>query len=126
MQEAMNIDVGDLVRGVQERLSILTHPDRLVSELIDLFRDTHRILLKFETIIDRLDNTAQHWDKKLDDIEISPERLDRIEQALFNIERATLRVEASLGALPKALRARIVKGQRPGAGDTLPPRDPLY
>jgi DNA repair ATPase RecN len=122
----MNIDVGELVKSVQERLSVLTHPDRIVGELIDLFRDTHRILLKLESTIDRLDDTTQRWDKKLDDIEVSPERLDRLEQALFNIERATLRVEASLGALPKALRSRIVQRQRPGAGDTAPSRNPPY
>jgi DNA repair ATPase RecN len=122
----MNLDVGELIRGVQERLSVLTHPDRVVSELIDIFRDTHRIMLRLATIMDRLDDTAQRWDKKLDDIDISQERLDRVEQALFNIERATLRVEASLGALPKALRTRIVQRQRPGAGDTAPPRNPPY
>jgi len=123
----MNIDIGEMVKGVQERLSVITHPDRIVNELLDLFRDTHRIMLKVVGVMDRIDETAQRWDKKLDDIEISQDRIDRIEQALFNIERATLRVEASLGALPKALRSRIVQRQRPGAGDTAPPpRNPPY
>jgi hypothetical protein len=121
----MRVDVGDIVRGVQQRLSVLGAPERLVSELLDMLRDTHRILLRFEETMDRLDKLAQGWDEKISSVDISPERLARLEQALFNIERGMTGVEASVGALPRALRTRIDKGRRPTAGESPPtPRRP--
>src|SRR5438874_11289332 len=83
----MRIDIGDIVRGVQQRLSVLGAPERLVSELLDMLRDTHRILLRFEETMDRLDKLAQSWDEKISSVDMSPERFARLEQALFNIER---------------------------------------
>jgi hypothetical protein len=121
----MRVDIGDIVRGVQQRLSVLGAPERLVSELLDMLRDTHRILLRFEETMDRLDKLAQGWDEKISSVDISPERLARLEQALFNIERGMTGVEASVGALPRALRTRIDKGRRPTAGESPPtPRRP--
>jgi hypothetical protein len=121
----MRVDIGDIVRGVQQRLSVLGAPERLVSELLDMLRDTHRILLRFEETMDRLDKLAQGWDEKISSVDISPERFARLEQALFNIERGMTGVEASVGALPRALRTRIDKGRRPTAGESPPtPRRP--
>jgi hypothetical protein len=114
----MRVDIGDIVRGVQQRLSVLGAPERLVSELLDMLRDTHRILLRFEETMDRLDKLAQGWDEKISSVDISPERFARLEQALFNIERGMTGVEASVGALPRALRSRIDKGRRPTAGES--------
>ena len=116
----MRLDIGDIVKGVQQRLSVLGAPERLVNELLDMLRDTHRILLRFEDTMDRLDKIAQAWDDKLSSVDISPERLARLEQALFNIERGMTGVEASVGALPRALRTRIDRGRRPTAGDAPP------
>jgi len=116
----MRLDIGDIVKGVQQRLSVLGAPERLVNELLDMLRDTHRILLRFEDTMDRLDKVAQAWDDKLSSVDISPERFARLEQALFNIERGMTGVEASVGALPRALRTRIDRGRRPTAGDTPP------
>ncbi|MGH2795382.1 MAG: hypothetical protein ACRDKG_13885, partial [Actinomycetota bacterium] len=84
----------------------------------------HRVLLKIETMVDRLDGTVQEWEGKLSKIEISPERLVRLEKAVFNIERATMGVEATMGALPRVLRTRIDRRRQPAAGDTLPEWDP--
>jgi hypothetical protein len=121
----MRVDIGDIVRGVQQRLSVLGAPERLVSELLDMLRDTHRILLRFEETMDRLDKLAQGWDEKISSVDISPERFARLEQALFNIERGMTGVEASVGALPRALRTRIDRGRRPTAGEAPPtPRRP--
>jgi hypothetical protein len=121
----MRVDIGDIVRGVQQRFSVLGAPERLVSELLDMLRDTHRILLRFEETMDRLDKLAQGWDEKISSVDISPERLARLEQALFNIERGMTGVEASVGALPRALRTRIDRGRRPTAGEAPPtPRRP--
>jgi DNA repair ATPase RecN len=114
----MRIDIGDIVKGVQQRLSVLGAPERLVSELLDMLRDTHRILLRFEETMDRLDKLAQGWDEKLSSVDFSPERMERLEQALFNIERGMTGVEASVGALPRAIRTRIDRGRRPTAGES--------
>jgi DNA repair ATPase RecN len=116
----MRLDVGDIVKNVQERLSVLTAPERLVSELLDLLRDSHRLMRKFEERLDHLDKLTQGWDEKLSSVDVSPERFSRLEQALFNIERGMMGVEASVGALPRALRTRIDRGRRPAAGDTPP------
>jgi hypothetical protein len=122
----MRVDVGDIVRGVQQRLSVFGAPERLVSELLDMLRDTHRILLRFEETMDRLDKLAQGWDEKISSVDVSPERMARLEQALFNIERGMTGVEASVGALPRALRTRIDRGRRPTAGESPPtPRRPF-
>lgn len=121
----MKIDVGEMVKGVQRRIPLLAVPERIVGELLDMMRDTHRILLKVDEMMTRLDKLATSWDDRLSGMDINPERFDRIEKALFNIERATLGVEASLSALPKALRVRINRERRPGAGDQPPaPRAP--
>ena len=109
----MRIDIGDIVKGIQERLSVLGAPERLVNELLDVLRDTHRILLRFEESMNRLDKIAQSWDEKLSSVDLSPERFARLEQALFNIERGMTGVEASVGALPRALRTR--RGRRAAA-----------
>jgi hypothetical protein len=116
----MRLDIGDIVKGVQQRLSVLGAPERLVNELLDMLRDTHRILLRFEDTMDRLDKIAQSWDDKLSSVDLSPERIARLEQALFNIERGMTGVEASVGALPRALRTRIDRGRRPTAGEAPP------
>jgi len=122
----MRIDIGDIVKGVQQRLSVLGAPERLVSELLDMLRDTHRILIRFEETMDRLDKLVQGWDEKISSVDISPERMARLEQALFNIERGMTGVEASVGALPRALRTRIDRGRRPTAGESPPtPRRPF-
>ena len=116
----MRIDIGDIVKGIQERLSVLGAPERLVNELLDVLRDTHRILLRSEESMNRLDKIAQSWDEKLSSVDLSPERFARLEQALFNIERGMTGVEASVGALPRALRTRIDRSRRPTAGESPP------
>ncbi len=40
---------------------------------------------------------------------MSPERLARMEEAVFNIERATSGVEVALAALPRAVRNRMAR-----------------
>ena len=108
--------------------AVLLHNDafNLAAEVVDsndFYRDAHRIMLKLEETMDRIDKMATTWDDRVATFELSPERLDRIEQALFNIERGMMGVEASMSALPRALRTRIDRGRKPTAGRT-PPREP--
>jgi hypothetical protein len=121
----MKLDVGDMVKGIQQRIPFLSAPERIISELVDMLRDAHRIMLKLEETMDRLDKLATSYDDRIEAFELSPERLERIEQALFNIERGMMGVEASMSALPRALRTRIDRGRKPTAGQPRPaPRDP--
>jgi t-SNARE complex subunit (syntaxin) len=95
-----------LLRDVQARVSFLLSADRQAAEIVEILRDTHRILAKLEAVVDRLDAQAP------DDLEVYSKRFDRLEEAVLNIERATLGVEAALGAMPKALRTRMARERR--------------
>jgi len=120
----MKIDLGEIVGGVQQGLGVLARPDKIVAELLEIIRDSHRIMLKLEPALDRVDKIARQLEEKLLDADVSSDRLARLERAIFNIEHATLGVEASLGALPKALRIRIDRGRKQGAGDAPPSSGP--
>jgi len=120
----MKLDVGDMVKGIQQRIPFLGAPERIISEVVDMLRDAHRIMLRLEETMDRFDKMAQSWDDRIASFEVSPERLARMEQALFNIERGMMGVEASFGALPRALRTRIDRGRKPTAGQPPIPREP--
>lgn len=106
----MALDPTKLVRDIRERLAFLLTLDRNVAEVLDLLRDTHRILGKVEGVVDRMDEATAGLDEKLEglrEIELSSERIDRLEEAVLNIERATLGVEDAMRALPKSLQTRI-------------------
>ncbi|MEX2554877.1 MAG: hypothetical protein WEB06_04520 [Actinomycetota bacterium] len=119
----MRLDIGDIVGRIQQGVQNVTGNAKTATDLLEILRDTHRILMKIEAMVDRVDETAREWEKKLSGIEVSPERLARLEKAVFNIERATMGVEATMGSLPRVLRTRIEKRRQPGAGDTLPDWD---
>ena len=119
----MRLDIADIVGKIQQQISNVTGNAKTAGDLLDILRDAHRVLLKIEAMVDRLDGTVQEWESKLSKIEVSPERLNRLEKAVFNIERATMGVEATMGSLPRALRTRIERRRQPAAGDTLPDWD---
>jgi DNA repair ATPase RecN len=114
------IDVGEIVGGIQQNVSTLFDAARSAPQLLDILRDTHRVMLKMEKMMDRLDSAAQDMEKKLSTIDLSPERIERLERAIFNIERATSGVEATMGALPRVLRTRIDRLRAQSSGETLP------
>jgi len=113
----MRLDVGGIVGGIQENVSSLIDAAKSAPELLDILRDTHRVLLKMEKMMDRLDATAQDLEKKFSSVDVSPARIERLERAIFNIERATAGVEATMGALPRVLRSRIDKVRSQTTGD---------
>lgn len=113
----MRFDVTEIVGGIQQNVTSLVDAARSAPQLLDLLRDTHRVLLKLEKMMDRLDDTAQDLEKKLSHIDLSPARIERLERAIFNIERATAGVEATMGALPRVLRTRIDRLRPQTAGD---------
>jgi predicted nuclease with TOPRIM domain len=103
----MRIDLSRFVTDVQGNISALVDAARRAPELLDILRDTHRVLLKMEAVIDRLEGPLNELEEKFSSLNISPERLERLERAVLNIERATAGVEATMGALPRVLRSRI-------------------
>ena len=113
----MRLDVGEIVGGIQQNVSTLFDAARSAPQLLDILRDTHRVLLKMERMMDRLDEAAQDWERKLSTIDLSPARIERLERAIFNIERATAGVEATMGALPRVFRSRIDRLRPQTAGD---------
>jgi hypothetical protein len=122
----MRIDVTDIVGGIQQNVSSLFDAARSAPQLLDILRDTHRVMLKMEKMMDRLDETAQEWEQKLSKVDLSPARIERLERAIFNIERATAGVEATMGALPRVLRTRIDRLRTQTTGDVATgPQAPL-
>ncbi len=119
----MRIDIADVVGRIQQGVEAVSGSAKKATERLDILRDAHRVLLKIEAMVDRLDGTVQEWEGKLSKIEVTPERLARLEKAVFNIERATMGVEATMGALPRVLRSRIDRRRQPTAGETLPEWD---
>ena len=113
----MRLDVGEIVGGLQQNVSSLFDAARSAPQLLDILRDTHRVLLKMEKMMDRIDATAREWEQKLSNVDVSPARIERLERAIFNIERATAGVEATMGALPRVLRSRIEKLRPQTTGD---------
>jgi t-SNARE complex subunit (syntaxin) len=107
MAPKLPIDPGGVVRGAKDRVSAMLSADKTANELVDLLRDMHRIMSKLETMVDRVDATATRWEERFGDSKIDVARLERLEQAVLNIERATSGVEAAMHALPKVLRQRI-------------------
>lgn len=120
MRLNVNEVVGDVVGGIQRNVSSIVDAARVYPELLQIARDAGRVLRKIEAIVDRLDKPLKDLEEKLTGIEISAERIARLERAVFNIERATAGVEATMGALPRVLRSRLEKFRPQTAGGEVP------
>lgn len=112
--------VDDVVAGVQRNVTSIVDAARAYPELLEIARDAGRVLRKLEAIVDRLDKPLRELEEKFSGIDISKERIERLEKAVLNIERATAGVEATMGALPRVLRSRIDKFRPQTAGESLP------
>lgn len=112
--------VGDVVGQVQKNVTTLLDAARSYPELMELARDAGRVLRKAEAMLDRLDKPVQMLQDRLEALDLSAERLNRLEKAVFNIERATSGVEATMGALPRVLRSRIERLRPQTAGGVQP------
>lgn len=112
--------VSDVVGQVQKNVNTLLDAARSYPELMDLARDAGRVLRKAEAMLDRLDKPLKMLEERLDTLDLSAERINRLEKAVFNIERATSGVEATMGALPRVFRSRIEKLRPQTAGGIQP------
>jgi hypothetical protein len=103
------IDLTGFLKGARDRVTTLISFDP--TEVVEILRDTHRILRKFEEVVDRMDQNLRDFEHRVTGIEVTPARIRRLEEAVLNIERATSGVEAAMNALPKVLRQRIFGGR---------------
>lgn len=120
MRLNVNDIVGDVVGGVSRSINSVVDAARAYPELMEIARDAGRVLKKIEALVDRLDKPLRELEEKLSGIDLSKERIERLEKAVFNIERATAGVEATMGALPRVFRTRIERNRPPTAGGELP------
>lgn len=93
------------IRDLQERVTFLLNADRRMAEVVEVLKDTHRILAKLDGMVDRLDSTARDAQDKIAGFDVA--RVERLEAAVLNIERATLSLESAMAALPKRWLRRI-------------------
>ena len=98
---------GDALRAAGERLGFMLSIDRRLAELLAILQDTHRILAKLEKSVDGLQEMADR--AREGDVDVALKRLDRMEAAVLNIERGTLKIESALHALPKGVQRAIAR-----------------
>jgi hypothetical protein len=101
------------LKDLQERAEFLMNADKHLAEVVRLLKNTNDTLERLNQVVDRFMTMADDVEKRVGPIANVFFRLDRLEQAAFNIERATLGVEAAMTALPRALRDRITRAARP-------------
>lgn len=104
-----------MIKDLQERVQFVLTADRRIAEVVEVLKDTHRILAKLEAVVDRIDETTRDAQSKLGDFDVG--RVERLEEAVLNIERATLSLEAAMGALPKRWIRRIEHARAPAPSD---------
>jgi hypothetical protein len=101
------------MKDLQQRAEFLMNADKHLAEVVRLLKNTNDTLERLNQVVDRFMAMADDVEKRVGPITNVFFRLDRLEQAAFNIERATLGVEAAMTALPRALRDRIARATRP-------------
>ena len=98
---------GDALRAAGERIGFMLSIDRRLADLLSILQDTHRILAKLEQSVDGLQEMAERAREA--DLDVAVKRLDRMEEAVLNIERGTLKIEAAMHTLPKGVQRAIAR-----------------
>jgi t-SNARE complex subunit (syntaxin) len=112
-----NLNPAGVIKDLQERAQFLLNADKHFAEIVDMLKDTRDVLSTLAGVVDRLNGMIEEVESRVGGVGQIIDRMDRLEVAALNIERATLGVEAALSALPKAVRSRITKVRRPGVSD---------
>ena len=81
--------------------------------VVRLLKNTNETLENLNKVVGRLMGMLDEVEKRMGPVTNAIGRMDRLEQAAFNIERATLGVESAMLALPRALRSRIQSRSKP-------------
>jgi len=106
-----------MLKDAQQRIQFLLNADKHMAEVVEMLKNTNDVLSTLAGVVDRLSSMIEEVEKRVGGVGEIFNRLDRLELAAMNIERATLGVEAALTALPRAVRSRITRVRRPGVSD---------
>jgi hypothetical protein len=106
-----------MLKDAQQRIQFLLNADKHMAEVVEMLKNTNDVLSNLAKVVDRLSGMIEEVEKRVGGVGEIFNRLDRLELAAMNIERATLGVEAALTALPRAVRSRITRVRRPGVSD---------
>jgi methyl-accepting chemotaxis protein len=112
-----SLNPAQMLKDANERIQFLLHADQHMAEVVELLKNTNDVLAGLAKVVDRLNGMIEEIDKRTGGVVQLLGRMDRLEEAALNIERATLGVEGALTALPRALRTRITKARKPGVSD---------
>jgi hypothetical protein len=100
-----------IAKDFQERAEFMLNADKHLAEVVRLLKNTNETLERLNMVVDRFMAIADDVEKRVGPIANVFLRLDRLEQAALNIERATMGVEDAMLALPRALRSRITRAR---------------
>ena len=106
-----------VIKDLQERAQFLLNADKHLAEIVQMLKETRDVLGTLAGVVDRLNGMISEVESRVGGVSQIIDRMDRLEVAALNIERATLGVEAAMSALPKAVRSRITRVRRPGVSD---------
>jgi uncharacterized protein YoxC len=112
---APELNPAKMVKDLQQRAEFMLNADKHMAEVVGLLKETRDVLAKLNVVVDRFVGMVDDVEQRVGSVTNVIGRLDRLEEAALNIERATMGVENAMLALPKALRSRISKS-RPDAG----------
>jgi len=112
---APELNPGKIMKDLQERADFVLNADKHLAEIVRLLKNTNDTLENVNKLMARLIGMLDEIERRAGPMTSMLGRMDRLEQAAFNIERATLGVESAMLALPRALRARIQSRGKPPA-----------
>lgn len=107
------LDPRKVVKDIQERAEFMLNADKHLAEVVRLLKNTNDTLENLNVVVGRLIGMLDEVETRIGPITNVLPRLDRLEEAALNIERATLGVESAMLALPRALRSRIQQRATP-------------
>lgn len=101
-------NLSSVITQLQDRVGFLMNADKTVIEVIEILRDTHDVLERLADKASSLETTLEKLEANFD-VDDLTHRLQRLESAVLNIERGTLKVEAALDSLPHRVRKAMAK-----------------
>ena len=115
---APDLDPRKAIKDIQERAEFVLNADKHLAEVVRLLKNTNETLENLNLVVARMIGMLDEVEKRIGPITNVLPRLDRLEEAALNIERATLGVESAMLALPRALRSRIQQRAKPSSDDS--------
>jgi hypothetical protein len=110
---APELNPAKAMKDLQQRAEFMLNADKHLAEVVRLLKNTNDTLERLNIVVDRFMSMADDVEKRIGPIANVFFRLDRLEEAALNIERATLGVESAMLALPRAVRSRIQARNKP-------------